>query len=141
MGTRANPRLIKTARSYTIEEAAQTLSAAVVTVRGWEKDGLRVLKSQRPFIIMGQDLRAFLEARQAKHKRPLGTGEFYCMACKTPKTPYGAMADYVRDTPTTGRLIGLCPCCGREMHRFVSPAKLPTFAAKLAIEYRDAGDA
>jgi hypothetical protein len=137
MAKQANPRKIKSNRTYSFEEAAHALSVAVVTVRGWEKQGLRVLKSQRPYLMMGQDIREFLEAKNRKRRRPMRQDQFYCLGCRRSQTPLGAMADFYQTTPRTGRLVALCPTCESEVHRFVGLRELPKFKEILEIAIRD----
>lgn len=38
----------------------------------------------------------FIESRTSKKPRKLAPDEFYCMSCRAPRAPYGAMADYGR---------------------------------------------
>lgn len=137
MGRRINSRKVKAARAYTIEELAETLGVAEVTVRGWIKDGLRALKSQRPFLIMGHDARAFLEERQSKRQRALAIDEFYCLPCRTGAKPLGGLVDYVQFKPSRGLLTGICPHCDGEIHRFSSPAQLPRFKVVFDVAFRD----
>jgi predicted HNH restriction endonuclease len=43
------------------------------------------------------------------------------------------MAEYVRLTPTSGNLRGLCPTCGTMMHRRTSAAQLEKIRADLDV--------
>lgn len=56
---RANRRAIKLHYSYTSEEAAMMLGVSKGSVRRWLKDGLPHLTDQRPYLILGDDLREF----------------------------------------------------------------------------------
>lgn len=120
-----NPRMVRAARSYTIPEAAEALGVSVGTVRVWVRQGLRLLSEQRPFLILGSDLRAFLENRRAKGKASLAPEELYCLGCKTARRPLGMMVDWQGQTAKTARLIGLCEVCGRACNRMVSAGALP----------------
>jgi hypothetical protein len=51
---------VKIHRSYTIAEAAAVLGAHKHTVR-WIAAGLRTTDDKRPFLIHGNDIRAFFE--------------------------------------------------------------------------------
>ena len=134
MGTRhPNPRLAKIHRNYTVEEIANLLGVHRNTVREWVKRGLPTSDQKRPFLVLGRDLRAFLQARRAKNKRPCQPGEMYCVRCRTPKAPAGDMADYQTVTETMGNLIGICPCCEAMMYRRVNLAKLKQVRGKLDI--------
>ena len=68
MAKRANPRAVKANLTYTIEEAADCLGVSIGTVRTWAKNGLPILKAQRPFLITGFALRTFLEKQRQIRK-------------------------------------------------------------------------
>src|SRR3989344_8949580 len=134
MGTRhPNPRLAKIHRNYTVEEIANLLGVHRNTVREWGKRGLPTSDQKRPFLVLGRDLRAFLQARRAKNKRPCQPGEIYCVRCRAPKAPAGDMAEYQTMTETLGNLIAICPDCGSIMNRRVSLAKLEHIRGQMDI--------
>ena len=139
MAKRANPRAVKANLSYTIEEAADCLNVSIGTVRAWGKDGLTILKSQRPYLIAGFELRRFLEKQRQAKRAPLAKDELYCFKCRGPKKILGAMVDYVPGTGKSGRLTGLCSVCESVNHRFVSPSKLSELEAVLEISIRGDG--
>jgi len=121
---KANPRLVKIHRSYTVEEAARKLGVHKNTVRHWLKDGLHPIDKRRPLIIHGVTLKRFLEDRRRRGKRRCGMGELYCMRCRAPRAPAG---DTVELHDVKGRslnLRGRCQQCGTVMHKRVSLAQL-----------------
>lgn len=124
MAKRPNPRSIRTARTYTIEEAAQALGVSVGTIRGWVKAGLPIMASKRPFLILGDALRRFVEQRRATLKVTLKPDQLYCLSCKAGRQPMGLMIDVLPQTTKTARLVGLCDVCGGTCNRMVSLAKL-----------------
>ncbi|MBW6422019.1 helix-turn-helix domain-containing protein [Rhizobium sp. XQZ8] len=103
-GRRPIRRAIKQHYSYTTEEAALVLGVAKGSVRRWLKAGLPHLADQRPFLILGSDLRAFLDKRD-KPKQRCGLHEFYCFRCREPKPAAGGLIDY---TPRTA--LRAVPC-------------------------------
>ncbi len=119
---------IKAARSYTIPEVAEVLGCSTRTVRNWAGMGLRVLNDNRPFLIVGDDLKTFLAEQSASKKVKLGPDELYCLSCKAPRKPLGMMADEVRQSATISRLVGLCEVCSGTCNRMVSARALPEFA-------------
>ena len=137
MAKRPNPRSIKAARTYTILEAAEALGVSIGAVRGWVRQGLPVLKSQRPHLILGDVLRTFLEARRTKAKSKLADDQLYCLTCKNGQTPMGMMVDAVDQTAKTIRLTGLCSICGGSCNRLASRAKLPLLTKIFDVAYRD----
>lgn len=129
-----NPRLVKIHRSYTVEEVTKLFGIHRNTVREWvNRRGLPTSDDKRPMLILGRDLRTFLQARRAKNKRPCQPGEIYCVRCRAPKAPAGDMADYQIVTETLGNLIGICPFCESMMYRRVNLTKLEQVRGKLDI--------
>lgn len=132
---RPNPRLVKLHRSYTVEEIARLFGKHRHTVRAWIKAGLPTCDSKRPTLILGSELRAFLEAKRAAHKKRCGPAEMYCLRCREPRKPAGGMADYTPVTATLGSLMGLCPVCECLMYRRVSVLKIDSLRAELDITF------
>lgn len=128
MAKRPNPRAIKAARTYTVEEAAIALGVSIGTIRAWVKSGLPLMKSQRPFLILGEALRDFLEGRTKAAKAPLQPDQLYCLSCKTGRRPMGLLVDCIPETPKTARLLGLCEVCGSTCNRMISKAKIDHFS-------------
>ena len=133
-----NPRLAKIHRNYAVEEIATLFGVHRNTVRAWVKRGLPTSDDRRPMLILGRDLVAFLQAQRAKNKRTCQPGEIYCVRCRAPKAPAGAMADYEALTTTQGNLIGICPECETIIYRRVSLAKLAQIRGKLDITFPQA---
>jgi len=139
MAKRINLRAIRANTAYTFEEAANTLGVSIVTIRGWEKRGLSVMRLQKPFLILGCVLQEFIEKRIRNAKVPLDPDQLYCLPCRKPQIPMGRLVDYVPQTATAGRLVGLCPECERTCNRMISKAKLRDLAGKLDIAIREHG--
>lgn len=134
MGSRRyNPRLGKIHINYSVEEVANLYGIHRHTVRNWIKTGLPALKEQRPLLILGADLFAFLQARRIKNKSTCQPGEIYCVRCRAPKRPAGAMADYQPTTEKLGVLVGICPDCNSLMYRRASRAKLDQIQGNLEV--------
>lgn len=115
--TRINPRLAKVNYSYTVEEIVRLLSVHRSTVRVWLKAGLPSLGPQRPTLVLGKELRAFLEKRRAGRKSPCAPGTMYCLKCKAPRPPALEMVEYQRLTEASGNLAAICGACGTVMYR------------------------
>jgi hypothetical protein len=110
MGKRVSARRIKTHRQYTYDAAADALGVTAHTVRKWRLEGLAVMDSQKPHLILGSELKRFLEGRLSQEPQKLEPEKFYCMSCRAPRRLYGGMADYFPITPSRGRLMGFCDC-------------------------------
>lgn len=128
MAKRPTPRAVKAARTYTVEEAAIALGVSVGTIRAWVKSGLPLMKSQRPFLILGDALRSFLEDRAKAAKAPLQPDQLYCLSCKAGRKPMGLMVDCIPQTPKTARLLGLCEVCGGTCNRMISQTRIGHFS-------------
>ncbi len=132
-----NAKKIKASRSYTIPEVAVVLGCSTRTVRNWAGMGLRVLNDNRPFLIVGDDLKIFLAEQGKSRKVRLGPKELYCLSCKEPRRPLGMMADEVRQTAKISRLVGLCEVCGGKCNRMISARTLAEFARFFDIVSKD----
>lgn len=133
MAKRLSVRKVKAQRSYTYEEAGDALSVTPQTVRAWRHGGLPVMDCQKPHLILGAELKAFIASKMVRNKVTLAPHEFHCMSCRAPREAYGGMADYVAKTPTRGVLNTLCAACEGPCVKFASKAQLPSFSAKLII--------
>ena len=130
---RPNPRLVKIHRNYTVDEIARLLGVHKATIRQWIKQGLATIDDKRPTLVLGRDLRAFIEKRRAVNKRPCGPGQIYCMRCRVPRVPAQAMVECRARGPSLADLIGRCPECQSLMYRRVSLCKLPAVLGPLQV--------
>ncbi len=128
-----NPRLAKIHRNYTTDEIANLYDIHKNTVSNWIKQGLPVCGIKRPFLILGRDLRVFLEAKRVKNKRPCKPDEIYCMRCRAPKKPAADLVEYKATTATLGNLVAICPDCESIMNRRISLTKLNQIPCYLSI--------
>ncbi len=133
MATRPNPNLSKIHRSYTVEEAASLFGVHKNTVRNWIKTGLPVCDDQKPCLILGQELRLFLQSKRKKRKQKCKPYEMYCLRCKSPQVPVENMVDYEPITSTTGRLIGMCSSCETVINKYTSLNNLALMKGKIDI--------
>ena len=137
MGKRSNYRVIRSARTYTFEEASRVLGVSIGTIRLWVKAGLPVMKAQRPFLILGEDLRDFLQTRSFKRKVTLKPDQLYCLACKKGRRPLGDLVDCIPQGTATARLMGVCEGCGGICNRMISRAKIGQFGQIFELAMRD----
>jgi hypothetical protein len=121
---RLNPRIAKTHRNYTIEETAKKFSVHKNTVHEWIRRGLPTIDRMRPTLILGEDLTAFLRERRLKNKQKCRAGELFCVRCRAPRAPAGAMADYQPWTEKLGNLLAICSTCGALMNRRIRADQL-----------------
>lgn len=131
-GKHPNARLIKTHRCYTVAEAAQALGVARVTVRRYLKDGLPCLDDERPLLILGKDLKAFLNEKR-KRKQSCRIDECYCMSCKAPRKPAFEEVEFHPTKGGRGNMRALCNVCCTVMHKVVSAEGLKALRAILTV--------
>lgn len=93
--------------------------------------------SQRPFLILGCELREFLDARRSKSKIPLQIDELFCLTCKVARKPLGWMVDIHDQSEKTVRLEGLCEVCGGICNRMVSRTQVGRLRSILNVASKD----
>jgi len=133
MAKSPNPNLVKIHRNYTVEDVANLFSVHKNTVRSWGKDGLATINDKKPLLILGSDLKDYLQAKRKSKKRKCLPFEIYCVRCRLPQLPAGNMADYEPTNGSMGRLIGLCPCCSGIINKYFNIAQLEQIQGKLDI--------
>jgi len=133
MAKRLNPNLAKIHRNYTVEEVANLFSVHKNTVHAWIKDGLATNDDKRPILILGSELKVYLQVKRQSNKRKCHPFEIYCVRCRVPQVPAENMVDFEPINLTSGCLIGLCPKCSCIINKFFSIAKLDQIKDKLDI--------
>jgi len=133
MAKSPNPNLVKIHRNYTVEDVANLFSVHKNTVRSWVKEGLATNDDKRPMLILGSDLKDYLQAKRKSKKRKCLPFEIYCVRCRLPQLPAANMADYELINCSMGRLIGLCPSCNGIINKYFNFAHLEQIQGKLDI--------
>lgn len=132
MARRANARAIRKHRTYTVDEAARALKVHKGTVRRWIKNGLPALTDQRPALILGSELIAFLSTRKPEPQRcQLHQG--FCFSCRAPRDPAFSEVEVRPKTKTTAMMRALCERCATTMHKRISMARLTELRSKVAV--------
>ena len=131
MAKRLNPNLVKKHRNYTVGEIAGLFGNHNNTIRTWIKQGLPVIDGIRPTLILGRDLRTFLQAKRQKHKQVCAPDEMYCLRCRKPQRPADGLVEYKALTSSTGRLTGVCSVCDCLINQFSSLAHAEHLQHKL----------
>lgn len=131
-GHRLDRRKVKRHHSYTVDEAARVIGAAKGTVRRWLDKGLPAIRDRKPFLILGDDLAAYMAGR-ARPKRSCPPGTCYCVKCREVRLPAGNMAEFLPINAHSGNLRALCPDCGSLMHRRTSSSQLEAIRAILDV--------
>lgn len=137
-GKRINPRLAKLHRSYSVEEAARTLGVHKGSVRNWIKAGLPTVHETRPVLILGSELRGWLDRRRKAAKRPCSPGTIYCFKCREPRPPALGIVEYVPMNSKSGNLKAMCADCETLMHRRTALASIEVVMPNLDVQIREA---
>ena len=124
-----NPMKINKALTYTVEEAANVLGVTTATIRNYVRRGLPIMTAQRPYLISGEALRAFLLNERESRKKPLQPDELFCPSCGAGRRPYGLMVDLVMLSGKSGLLMGLCEVCEGPARRMIGTRQVDDFAA------------
>lgn len=127
MALKYNTKLIKSRNSYTIAEIADLFGVHKKTCFRWLKEGLKVIQENtNPLLIMGNDLKQFLQGKQKARKTILQPDEYYCCKCsRAAKAKIGS-----EQIVKTGRKIGrnnqdqlckiaICTNCKSKVNRFI----------------------
>lgn len=124
---------IKSARCYTIEEAAEVSGVSPRTIRNWATDGLRVMDGARPALIRGDDLRDHIKTKRNKRSVKTRIDTFYCLPCRKERRAAEGMAD-CEIKEGRAKLTALCEACGRVVSKPVAEARIPEIARTLDLK-------
>ena len=134
MSRRVSAARVKSHRSYTVEEAAEAVGVTAPTVRDWIRRGMTAMIQQRPTLILGAHLKAFIVEARTKKIGPMPTGQFFCLRCKTRTEAAMGLADYHPLSEHHGRLEAFCARCEGTCSRIISRPALADWAQHCRIE-------
>jgi hypothetical protein len=128
-----NPNKSQIHRSYTVEEVALRFVVHKRTVRNWIKKGLAVCDDKRPLLILGTDLRLFLQQQRKANKRKCKPSELYCLKCREPRLPAQYTIEFIEDTNTNGVMKARCSVCNSKMNKKFKLENLASIQRDLAV--------
>ncbi len=130
---RYNLRLIKATWPYTVQDIATLLGIHKNAVSRWMREGLQADRQQRPFLIRGDELARFLDARQKKRRTKCGIAQFYCFKCRAARDASSRRATL--QTQRSGKvwLKAICDHCGTRMNKVLGLIKLQQIRSHLII--------
>lgn len=123
MGKRVKFARLKANRSYEVEELAERVGVTAQTVRAWIKDGMPALTEKRPYLIIGQEAKVFLKAREEARKAPRAKKDFYCLSCKARCNAAFGLTEEVVLSNGRRMMTGFCEVCEAPCNRFLSGEK------------------
>jgi len=116
-----------------VEEAALLYEVHKRTIRNWIIKGLAVCDDKRPLLILGTDLRLFLQQQRKANKRKCKPSELYCFKCREPRLPDQNTLQFIEETNTKGRVIAACSVCNSRMNKYFKLEKLTSIQRDLAV--------
>lgn len=131
MGKTYNIRLIKHRESYTLKQISETLNVHSRTVQEWRKEGLKTISTEKPFLVMGYDLKEFLNKKLNSRKTKLKANQFFCTKCRSAVTSKNNEVHLANLNKAIGNqgfkgltVKGLCQECGTKLNKFSHEGKL-----------------
>jgi len=116
-----------------VEEVALLYEVHKRTVRNWLIKGLAVCDDKRPLLILGRDLKQFLQKQRQVNKRKCKLSELYCLKCREPRTPDQNTLEFIEETSTKGRVIATCSVCNSRMNKYFKLDSLTSIQRDLAV--------
>jgi hypothetical protein len=92
-------------------------------VGAWLKTGLQKIDPQQPYLVFGQDLIDFLNARNKSKKSPCKIDQLFCCKCQNPQRPKNNVVSININNCRTN-ILGLCEICGTKINKTISPQKV-----------------
>ena len=135
MPKKTDPRRLRSSLTYTVLELANALDRNPGTIRGWIKQGLPVLNSSRPTLILGSDAKDFLTKRQNAAKRPLKDDELLCLTCHEPRRPFEGLVDLHSEVGKPSRIVGFCEACEGVCSRVVGKAQIAQLSKFFEVQF------
>jgi excisionase family DNA binding protein len=129
-----NTRRIKATWPYTVHEIAELFGIHKNAVLRWLREGLRVDRSGRPFLIRGDELARFLSERQNGRRQRCAPDEFFCFRCRAPRAACLGMADVTVGSPTRLRIKALCAVCETPVNKVQSARELPRIKKQFHVQ-------
>ncbi|MCB1471167.1 MAG: helix-turn-helix domain-containing protein [Rhizobiaceae bacterium] len=130
MPKQARLNRIKSLHPYTIEEAAEVSGVSPRTVRNWASNGLHVMDEERPALIRGDDLRAYILRQRKSRKSKTAPDTIYCVCCRRARKPAGGMADCAI-SGNRATLTALCEVCETVISKPIAITRIPEIARRL----------
>ncbi|MCY4336360.1 MAG: helix-turn-helix domain-containing protein [Litoreibacter sp.] len=118
---------IKSLHCYTIQEAAEVSGVSDRTIRAWIKDGLSAMTQERPTLLRGDALIAFIKGQRKSRRTKIKQDEFYCLKCRDARNPAERMVE-CEIKGTRAKLTAICEDCETIMHKPVALGQVPHLA-------------
>jgi hypothetical protein len=117
-----NTRLIKERLSYSTQDIVILFNLHKRTVQEWYTQGLPKIDERKPYLVLGANLKTFINKRQGKRKKSCKSNEFYCFKCKEPRTSWESLANIKFINEKSIMVIGICIQCKTRLNK-IYPVK------------------
>lgn len=118
-------RKLKSKKSYSTQELADTMGVHCQTVRSWRKNGLKPIdNTSHHSLYLGLAVQTYLKQQMENRRVRLASGEFYCLGCHAKTTSHQSII--VSQNKLVGRgkesvrIEGQCIKCGKKVNKFSS---------------------
>ena len=129
---------IKSLQTYTIQEAAGITGVSERTIRDWIKAGLDAMANERPTLVRGDAMIAFIKGQRSSRKKRVPKDAFYCLKCRAPRKPAGDFVD-CQVNGNRAKLIGMCEVCETLMHKAIALDHLTDIKRHFEVSMSDTG--
>jgi hypothetical protein len=128
MANTYNTHLIKLRKSYSIKEISLLFDIDRKTCSRWIKDeDLKVIETgANPMLVLGSDLKEFIQKRRKAKKVPLAQNEYYCLKCHIAVEAKIESESVIKTGKKIGKngcdqlvKTGICEVCGTKINRFI----------------------
>lgn len=133
---RRNARAARKHWIYKSEDVLRLYEIAPNTLTGWINYGLPYTRSTCN-LFLGRDLNAFQEWFRKKNRRPLATGDAYCVHCKNVHSAYDNEWRIKQNTSDYQQLLVECPQTGKDAYKIVSKAEIDAIDGAVNRKTRD----
>lgn len=140
MGKTYNIRLVKHRESYTLKQISEMLNVHLRTIQEWRKEGLKTISTEKPFLVMGYDLKEFLIKKLESRKTKLEANQFYCTKCrnsvtsKNNKVYLASLNKTIGNQGFIGLIVkGICQEFGTKLNKFSHEGRLEELKSTFSI--------
>ena len=126
---------IASKKIYSVTDAAKSCGVHTNTVLRWINDGLKIIGSKRPYLILGDDLVRYLRERRRKRKRKMQVDQAFCCRCRQPSHFYKGHITVLPHSRYTHQVFlkGQCEACKGTIRKIWPSARLSALQRKTGI--------
>ena len=127
-------RRIKRDMSYSPLEISDVLGVHKNTIHHWLKEGLPKLDNQKPYLIHGHELYAFLQQRKQIKRKKCQANEIYCVKCKLPREVWENVVDLIIYNDKQLMIQGLCAICANKVNKLGTTKQINNYKKQFVVQ-------